>query len=106
MSAEIVSGIDETALKISWAKFQRGEPNAFSQSLYTLQGRRSFDDVKRRYAQEPDFKQVADRYVADFEKLLAESAQNQAGPEETQAYLMSDTGKVYTMLAHASGRLG
>jgi hypothetical protein len=24
----------------------------------------------------------------------------------TQSYLTSDTGKVYTMLAHAAGRLG
>ena len=46
------------------------------------------------------------RYVDDFEKLLSDVARNDRDNIMTQTYLTSDTGKVYTMLAHASGRLG
>ena len=45
-----------------------------------------------------------DRYVADFEKLLSEVTKSGKDRAAGTAYLTSDTGKVYTMLAHASGR--
>jgi hypothetical protein len=49
---------------------------------------------------------AVDRYIADFEKLLSDVARNDRDNMMTQTYLTSDTGKVYTMLAHASGRFG
>ena len=53
---------------------------------------------------EPEFRNAVDRYIEDFEKLLADVARNDHEGMMTQTYLTSDTGKVYTMLAHASGR--
>ena len=41
----------------------------------------------------------------DFERLLEDVARNDRDNVLTQNYLTSDTGKVYTMLAHASNRL-
>ncbi len=46
-----------------------------------------------------------DRYCLDFEKLLDDVARSDRDDMMVQTYLSSDTGKVYTMLAHASGRL-
>ena len=48
---------------------------------------------------------LVDRYIGDFEKLLADVARTDPNRTVTQSYLTSDTGKVYTMLAHAAGRL-
>jgi hypothetical protein len=42
--------------------------------------------------------------VAQFEKLLDEVAPKGGDDALAQTYLTSETGKVYTMLAHASGR--
>ena len=44
--------------------------------------------------------------VEDFEKLLGDVSRNDRDNIMTQTYRTSDTRKVYTMLAHASGRLG
>mgnify|MGYP001218961194 CR=1 FL=1 len=44
------------------------------------------------------------RYIADFERLLKDVGRNDSDNVMTQTYLTSDTGKVYTMLAHAAGR--
>ena len=44
--------------------------------------------------------------MAEFEQLLQRAAQGGDPVGETRAILISDRGKVYTMLAHASGRLG
>jgi len=43
--------------------------------------------------------------MAEFEQLLKRAATGANPAEETREYLLSDRGRVYTMLAHASGRL-
>jgi hypothetical protein len=46
-----------------------------------------------------------DNYIGDFERLLSQVSKDDADPGMARMYLTSDTGKVYTMLAHAAGRL-
>ena len=64
------------------------------------------DEIRRKYSSEPEFRRAVDRYVDDFERLLKDVAAKDRDNIMTQTYLTSDTGKVYTMLAHASGRFG
>jgi len=64
----------------------------------------TFDEIRRKYQRDADFRAAVDRYVADFEKLLADVTKNGREWAAGSAYLSSDTGKVYTMLAHAAGR--
>jgi hypothetical protein len=45
-----------------------------------------------------------DRYIGHFEQLLSEVGRNDRGHGVTRTYLTSDTGKLYTILAHAAGR--
>ena len=59
----------------------------------------------RKYDNDSTFRTSVDRYVNDFEKLLRDIAKNDRDNIMTQTYLSSDTGKVYTMLAHAAGKL-
>jgi len=48
--------------------------------------------------------QTVDRYVSEFERLLDEVSRDDRGQVVARTYLTSETGKVYTMLAHAAGR--
>ena len=41
----------------------------------------------------------------EFEQYLRRAAAGAQAQSETRALLLSDRGKVYTMLAHAAGRL-
>jgi hypothetical protein len=104
LSMDIARAIDHDAFIELWDRYQRGERNAFTRRLYTLQGERTFDEIRSKYAREPEFRSAVDRYVTDFEKLLADVSRNDRDNMMTQTYLTSDTGKVYTMLAHAAGR--
>jgi hypothetical protein len=45
-----------------------------------------------------------EHYIHEFERLLDDAARSDRGPAMVRSYLTSDTGKVYTMLAHAAGR--
>jgi hypothetical protein len=104
LSADIAKAIDHKAAVEVWERFRRGEKGAFTRRLYTLQGQQTFDEIRKKVQKSKEFKDAVDRYVTDFEKLLAEVTKNGADNAAGTAYLASDTGKVYTMLAHASGR--
>jgi len=43
--------------------------------------------------------------MTEFELTLQQASKGSGGPEASHKVLMSDRGKIYTMLAHASGRL-
>jgi hypothetical protein len=104
LSVDIARAIDHDASVELWGRYQRGERDVFTRRLYTLKGQQTFDEIKRKYEREVEFRTAVDRYISDFEKLLADVARTDRDRTITQSYLTSDTGKVYTMLAHAAGR--
>ena len=72
-------------------------------SIYTAEGRASFDDVTDRYGRDVDFRRTVDRFLADFERMVRDIEQK--SPRAVHDHLVSDAGRVYLFLAHASGRL-
>ena len=61
--------------------------------------------MARKYRSDRNFKQTVDRYITEFERLLDEVARDERGASLLRNHLTSETGLVYTMLAHAAGRL-
>jgi hypothetical protein len=102
-SVDIARAIDHDASVELWERHRRGEHNVFTRRLYTLQGQQTFDEIRKKYQRDEQFRTAVDRYIADFEKLLDDVTRTR-DRAASNAYLVSDTGKVYTMLAHASGR--
>jgi hypothetical protein len=104
ISVDIARMIDHDAAVELWDRYKRGERNVFTRRLYTIQGQQTFDEIRRRYRGDAEFRQTVDRYVAEFERLIAEVSRDDRDQGLAKTYLTSETGKVYTMLAHASGR--
>jgi DNA anti-recombination protein RmuC len=104
ISVDIARMIDHEAAVELWDRYRRGESNVFTRRLYTLQGQQTFDEISRKYRRDGEFRQTVDRYVEEFERLLSEVSRDDRDSMLTKTYLTSETGKVYTMLAHASGR--
>jgi hypothetical protein len=105
ISVDIARMIDHDAAVELWDRYKRGERNVFTRRLYTLQGQQTFDEIRRKYRSDTEFRQTVDRYVSEFERLIAEVSRDDRDSVLARTYLTSETGKVYTMLAHASGRL-
>ncbi|MBU0870092.1 MAG: hypothetical protein KKE32_19520, partial [Alphaproteobacteria bacterium] len=105
LSVDIARAIDHDASIELWDRYRRGERDVFTRRLYTLKGQQTFDEIRRKYQSDSEFRAAVDRYCEDFEKLLNDVARNDRDNVMTKTYLTSDTGKVYTMLAHAGGRL-
>ena len=102
---DLARAIDHNAAADVWHRFRRGERNVLSRQLYTHEGQVAFDEISGRYNRDPEFHATVDRYIGDFERLLAEADSKGQDAAVMQNYLTSETGRVYLMLAHASGRL-
>ncbi len=106
ISHDIARMVDHAAIAEAWDNYRRGDMNAFTRSLYVGRGPQTFDEIRRRYRNDLEFRNTVDRYVQEFERLLADVSRDDRDDTLTRTYLTSETGKVYTMLAHAAGRLG
>ena len=106
LSVDIARMIDHDAAAELWDRYNRGERNVFTKRLYTMQGQKTFDEIRKKYRGDREFKQTVDRYIGEFERLLEEVSRGDRGQVVARTYLTSETGKVYTMLAHAAGRFG
>jgi len=104
LAVDIARMIDHDAAAELWDRYKRGERNVFTRKLYTMQGQRAFDEIRRKYRGDREFMQTVDRYIGEFERLLDEVSRDDRGQVVARTYLTSETGKVYTMLAHAAGR--
>ncbi|MEC9369600.1 MAG: hypothetical protein VX871_13020, partial [Pseudomonadota bacterium] len=102
---DIASAIDDRTAADIWDHIRRGEAHAISPHMYGHQGRATFEEISRRYQGDPEFRSTVDRYMGDFERLLSDAEARGRGGDAMQNYLTSETGRVYLMLAHASGRL-
>ena len=105
LTEEIARAIDQNALADAWTRYQAGESNVFSRRIYSLTGQGTYDEVRKKLQRDPDFARTSQAYMAEFEQLLKRAAAGPRPAAESREYLLSDRGKVYTMLAHASGRL-
>jgi hypothetical protein len=106
LSLDIGRLMDRNLAAEMWDRYQRGESKAFTKRLYTPAGQKAFDEVARKYRADRNFKQTVDRYITEFERLLDDVARDERGPAALRGHLASETGLVYTLLAHAAGRLG
>jgi len=105
MSADIVQAIDRDGIAKLWQHYRRGQRNIAPDKLYTPEGYRIFEDIKHKYAYDGEFRRAVGQYISDFEHLLGDVTKNGGNNGTVRDYLTSDTGKVYTMLAHVSGRI-
>jgi hypothetical protein len=102
---EIARAIDAYTAGQVWQRMRAGELNVLGRHIYTQEGQATFDEVMRRYERESEFHGSVDRYIGDFERLLGDAELADPSGGILQSYLTSDQGRVYLLLAHASGRL-
>src|SRR3954451_21797563 len=105
LAVDIARMIDHDAAAELWDRYNRGERNVFTRKLYTMQGQKAFDEIRRKYRSERDFQRTVDRYIGEFERLLEEVSRDDRGQQLARSSLAWETGKVYPMLAPAAGRL-
>jgi hypothetical protein len=106
ISADITAMISgEEAFRL-WSRHHSGEAGVFTRELYSEEDRETFDEIRRKHEGRSRVPRTVDRYVGEFERLLESLPSGEPGDRMRHTYLASETGKVFLILAHASGRLG
>jgi hypothetical protein len=103
--ANIARALDPTTAAAIWSRFRSGQRGIMVRSIYTNEGRPLFDETSSRYRTDMDFRRVVDRFLVDFEWLVRDIEQKDTSGRSVQNHLISESGRVYLFLAHASGRL-
>jgi hypothetical protein len=98
-------GLDPTTAAAIWSRFRSGQRGIMVRSIYTVEGRAAFDDVTERYKTNMDVRRTVDRFLTNFESMIRDLEQKYPSGRTVHDHLVSDAGRVYLLLAHASGRL-
>ena len=101
----IARALDPAAADAIWTRLRSGQRGIMVRSIYSPEGRVAFDEISRRATTDPDLQGTIGRYLADFEGILRDTETRDPSGRLLQTHLVSDTGRVYLFLAHASGRL-
>jgi predicted pyridoxine 5'-phosphate oxidase superfamily flavin-nucleotide-binding protein len=102
----IARALDPATAAAIWQRLRSGQRGVMVRSIYGNEGRAVFDDISHRCRNDGELSRTVGRYLADFERIITESDQRDPSGRQSHGQLVSDTGRVYLFLAHASGRLG
>ncbi len=102
----VARALDPATAAAIWARIRAGQRGVMVRSIYGNEGRAVFDDVSHRCRNDGELSRTVSRYLSDFERMISDSDARDPSGRLSQGQLVSDTGRVYLFLAHASGRLG
>lgn len=97
--------LDPATASTIWSRFQAGQRGFMVRSIYAPESRNLFDGIARRYRADESFKALVDRFLSEYENELSQADQRDGTGGNSQQLVQSETGRVYLVLAHASGRL-
>ncbi len=101
----IARALDPTTAAAIWARLRSGQRGIMVRSIYSIEGRAAFDEVCQRHRIDPEFQATVTRYLAEFERIVQDAEQKDPSGQLAQSHRVSDIGRVYLFLAHATGRL-
>lgn len=104
IAAHIVKGINLAELAAMWRRYNKYEVNIQPQALYNAEGLELAKKLREEYYSNFTFKKAIDKYINEFEQIL-KNINTQKDPNGIFNALQTNSGIVYTVLAHISGRL-
>jgi hypothetical protein len=86
-------------------RFQSGEDGVYLRRLANSRSRKFQEALAQRYDTEANLRARMDEYLNEFEQLLDGFANGPDSDHQVETALASDAGKLYLLLAQASGRM-
>jgi hypothetical protein len=114
--ALLIESLNSTAIDVTkilsnevtdsaWAAYLKGDRGIFTRRAVRLLDHNDARELLRHYEEEPEFREQVNRYIHDFEALLARVLAGREGTPLGITLLSSDMGKLYVALAQAIERL-
>lgn len=116
-SADIISELEALAIDVHgifnkqgkddelWKQYYAGDHGVFVRYLSNNMSKNEIVAIRQDYENKPDFRVVVDKYIDDFNSLIAAARNNNRAGTLLALISGSDIGKVYYVLARALGKL-
>jgi gas vesicle protein len=89
----------------AWSAYLRGDRGVFTRRAVRLIDNGEAKDIAQAYENDPEFFELVNRYIHDFEAMLRTVLSTRDGGVMGVTLLSSETGKLYVALAQAIERL-
>ncbi len=97
--------VDPAAAMELWRNYRAGLRTPIGDHVYVDKGA-AYRRISGLYGSDLTFRGNVDRYIGDFERLLAEADKKDPQGILATKHLSSESGRVYLLLMHAAGRIG
>lgn len=115
-SAQIIGALNDSAIDVTrwfsqdigqreWAAYLSGDKSLFTRRAVRLLSGGDVKQILGRYDADEAFREHVNRYVQDFEAMLADVLESRRGHSLAIALLSSDLGRLYVALAQAIERI-
>lgn len=116
-SADIISELEALSIDVHgifnklgkdddlWRQYYAGDHGIFVRYLSNNMTKNEIAAIRKDYESKPDFRVVVDKYIDDFNSLIAAARKNNRAGTLLALISGSDIGKVYYVLARALGKL-
>lgn len=116
-SADIVTELESISIDINgifnksgkdddlWKKYYEGDRNIFVRHLAKNMTKKEILTIREDYEKKTDFRIIVDKYLDDFDTLIAAAQNNERAGTLLAMISGSDVGKIYYILARALGKV-
>ena len=101
MAIDITRLLNRDLSEELWRRYYKGERGLFTRKLID---QRDLDKIRGKYQEDGEFRDFTDRYIAEFERVLAGAKGVEHEELLTSAFVTADIGKVYLLLREAVGK--
>ena len=116
-SADIVTELETLAIDVNsvfdksgkeddlWKKYYEGDRGAFARYLAKNMTKKEIIAIRDDYEKKTDFRIIVDKYLDDFDTLIAAAKENDHAGTLLAMISGSDVGKIYYILSRALGKV-
>jgi hypothetical protein len=88
-----------------WKRFHAGDRGIFTRQLLQMQEKNAGSLIKKKFDDDPSFRDYVLRYLNQFETLLAQARECDQMDVLGATFVTADVGKLHLILSNAVGRL-
>jgi hypothetical protein len=88
-----------------WKRYHSGDRGIFTRQLLQMQDKNAGPLIKKKFEEDPGFRDYVLRYLNQFETLLAQARECDHMDVLGATFVTADVGKLYLILSNAVGRL-
>lgn len=81
-----------------WKTYQKGDKGIFTKHLLQLNDENAFEKIRKKYADDHEFRNYVQRYFRQYEDVFSQALKNDHGELLSLTFASSDIGKLYHVL--------